>query len=431
MVEISDIKDRDSLEAWLVDQPREVCVWIAARAAMRVLPVWWQAVLTEEWEYDRGVMAVLVLRSLLVSSVSIFQPTADSISGAAADAAGYGGAVAGDDPADPKAVAAADAAEAAADAAGAGSGFGAPAFHTARAAAAADRAAHGFGAWIAARTDAEQAGQLLDALPLWPEAQNPFEKDWSDIKAQFAESPDAADWQFWLDWYDAQLAGRTLLPDPALTWDMLEQIALIDAETWDAGPEVVNPKIREIWEGYKDGSFATGHAADPEPVSDDAKSAMKQRVAVNRDALVVASAGIIDELGAYREHVRGMNHLAPDLRDEVLAFIDEFTGRLSSLIHGLPATGTVVDDDQAGRLVLWLREYRGLLQHKLAYYGSAENMAEATVPTGIILGATGIGAMLGMPVAGSVVGGLIVNQMKPGQAARELTKPSGKETDLP
>ena len=156
---------------------------------------------------------------------------------------------------------------------------------------------------------------------------------------------------------------------------------------------------------------------------------MKQRLAHNRDALVMVSAGVLDQLGTFKENVRGMNHLEPQVRDEVIAFIDEFTGKLSDLIHGLPATGTVVDDDQAIRLVLWLREYRGLLWQKLTYYGSAENMAGVTVPTGIILGATGIGAMLGMPVAGSVVGGLIVNQMKPGQAAKELTTPSSKDGD--
>jgi len=37
----------------------------------------------------------------------------------------------------------------------------------------------------------------------------------------------------------------------ARCWGMLEQIALIDPETWGYGPEVVNPVIREIWELHR------------------------------------------------------------------------------------------------------------------------------------------------------------------------------------
>jgi len=48
MVGSAGIRDRDSLKAWLEGQPRDVAVWIASRAAARVLPLWWNAVLTED-----------------------------------------------------------------------------------------------------------------------------------------------------------------------------------------------------------------------------------------------------------------------------------------------------------------------------------------------------------------------------------------------
>ena len=273
-------------------------------------------------------------------------------------------------------------------------------------------------------------GEYLDALPLWPEGQGPLAERWRAIKWEVDNSEGAEDWRFWIEWYDTLLAGRPMLGDTARTWEMLEQIALIDPETWDKGPEEVNPVIRGIWEGYLGAAYAgADQGVDLESVTDDAKSGIKQRVAVNRDALAVASAGLLDQLGVFRDRARGMNNLEPVAREEILAFIDEFSGRLSALLERLPGPGEMVDDAQAGRLVLWLRQYRGFLRQKLSYYASAENMAEATVPTGIILGATGIGAMLGMPVAGSVVGGLIVNQMKPGQAAKELTKSTGEKGD--
>ena len=425
MVVIADIEDRYSLKAWLKEQPREVAVWIAWRGAARVLPVWWDAVLTEEWAHRRDLTALPVLRSLLISSVAAIGPAEDinaATTGAAAAAHAASTHAAAARATTQAAGRAANAAHAAANAA-------------ARAANAANAAARAAAAgdlvWAAIRLDVEQTagGDIPDALALWPEGKGPLAKEWGLIKSQLSKSSDFAAWEFWIQWYDALLDGRPMLGDAARSWEMLEKIALIDAATWDAGPEVVNPVIREIWEGYQESVSTSGSASDPEPVSEDAKSAMKQRVAANRDALAVATAGLLEDIGAFKARVRGMNHLEPELREQVLAFVDEFTGKLSSLLEGLPGPGERVNDDQAGRLVLWLRDFRGFLGHKLSHYGSAENMAEAAVPTGIILGATGIGSMLGMPLAGSVVGGLIANQMKPGQAARELMKPSANNAD--
>ncbi|WP_372923151.1 hypothetical protein [Roseovarius sp.] len=258
MVEIADINDEDSLKAWLKDQPREVSVWIASRAAARVLPVWWRAVLTEDWARERDLTALPLLRSLLISSVAAVVPT-DEIK-ATAKVAPYSKrffATSLSLPDKIKAttgVANAVASAARAAAANAASAHAAQAAAHAASAHAAQAAAHAATAhavsWVAIRTDAEQAseGRVPDALPLWPEGQNPLEKEWSDIKARVAASANAADWRFWLDWYDALLAGRTMLPDPERTWDMLEEIALIDPATWNAGPETLNPLIREIWE---------------------------------------------------------------------------------------------------------------------------------------------------------------------------------------
>ncbi|WP_296762985.1 hypothetical protein, partial [Sediminimonas sp.] len=85
MVEIADIKDEDSLRAWLEDQSREVSVWIASRAAARLLPVWWDAVL--DWAYEEDLTALPVLRSLLIASVAAVGPADDIRSDAAAAAA--------------------------------------------------------------------------------------------------------------------------------------------------------------------------------------------------------------------------------------------------------------------------------------------------------------------------------------------------------
>jgi hypothetical protein len=433
MVGISDIRDRGSLEAWLRDQPRTVAVSIASRAAARVLPVCWKTMLpTEfthganvtEWGHRSNAHDTLSLRCLLISDVAGRRSTL-GLQAAAAKIKEHG--IIG------KPFSAASSADGAARAAASAVAAEQSARPAALAAFSAARAAdtvHGAtDLWASIRADAQRVanGGIAADLPLWPEGTGPLAAQWRALSRRVADSKGAEDWQFWIEWYDSLLAGRPMLGEAARTWEMLEKIALIDPETWDRGPEAVNPVIREIWEGYRDGGEDAKRASGQEPISDDARSTMKQRVSVNRDALAVASAGLMDQLDAFRENVRGMNHLQPEVRAEVLEFIDDIADKLSGLLQDLPKPGESMDDARADRLVLWLREYRELVRRKLAHYGSAENMAEATVPTGIILGATGIGAMLGMPVAGAVVGGLIVNQMKPGQAAKELTKSQGND----
>ena len=249
MVEIPDIEDRDSLEAWLEEQPREVAVWIASRAAARVLPVWWDAVLTEEWAHKGELTALPVLRSVLISSVAASGPTEDINAAAARPTAAAAYAYDSDAP---RATAAATAAARANDAA---RPTAAPRANDAVAAAAraTDAAADDDLVWAAIRLDVEQTagGGIPDGLALWPKGKGPLAKEWGLIKSQLSKSSDIAAWEFWIEWYDALLDGRPMLGDAARSWEMLEEIALVDAATWDAGPEVVNPVIREIWVLYR------------------------------------------------------------------------------------------------------------------------------------------------------------------------------------
>ena len=71
MTEIADIKDRDSFKAWLeeTNQPRKVCVALAARAASRVLPVVW-AVASKSGQFS----VLPILRATLVAGVAGLAP---------------------------------------------------------------------------------------------------------------------------------------------------------------------------------------------------------------------------------------------------------------------------------------------------------------------------------------------------------------------
>ena len=248
MVEGSDIRDEESLKAWLKGQPREVAVWIAFRAAARVLPVWWDAVLTEDWAHEHDVTALPVLHALHISSITAHL-LHDAILGASASKASAAADFAGETPeAQP-----AHAASHAAYAAGQHTNQAAYATFAVVFAARACANARFAEVWNAVRADAGSiiCHEFPKFRPLWPEGRGPLAKQWDKIKARVGEGPKPEDWQFWIDSYGALLNGRPMLGDAARTREMLEKIALIDPATWDKGPEAVNPVIREIWELHR------------------------------------------------------------------------------------------------------------------------------------------------------------------------------------
>jgi len=259
MSESVDIKDRESLKAWLEDQPREVSVWIAFRAAARVLPLWWDAVLREEWARDLDVTALPVLRITLISVVAATaaQFRYSQTAYAAREAiyreittASHGMRkrpsveIMGLDSAISTVAAVAEVTYTEATAiSGAAS-----ATETST-----EVVEYASAVWTSVRADVEQVALhgIPDAFPLWTDGTWLFSAQWQAIKWQVANSEGSEDWHFWIEWYESLLAGRPMLGDAGRTWEMLEQIALIDPATWDRGPEVVNPVIREIWELHR------------------------------------------------------------------------------------------------------------------------------------------------------------------------------------
>ncbi|MBT8153724.1 hypothetical protein KMP13_07400 [Epibacterium ulvae] len=254
MVEISEIKDTRSLEAWLQDKPSEFATVIAARSALRTLPLFWDWSLSDDARKS-GFTALSVLKCIFAAAVVCRYPgislkhieidvpvilttRGKGINSAAWDAGhAVGSAVR---------LHAGQAANAAYDAVSAVffSKFftGEPGSGSTKA-----RSLAAATIWGNVRSDcsALQRGIELLSSPLWHDENPSFADLWQDLRPKVlsAENWQPGDWRFWVEWYDQMLDPIANPPK----WDLLEQVVTkISSEIWDAGPVYVSEAIVAI-----------------------------------------------------------------------------------------------------------------------------------------------------------------------------------------
>jgi hypothetical protein len=244
-----EFRDRQSLEAWLRTQPREVSVTIAARAALRVLPLWARNSFDKtDWRdlRDFGECTGSLFRATALAQVAARYPfrakklhkdISAGRSAAFRTSTRYY-------PQSRDNEAARAAAEAAAYAARASlSEVGVPG--AAQAAFAADYASRTQAPDIYAATSAdanflrnETSARHLAEQPLWPRGETPawVASSWRLLRDLL---PKDQDWDVWLDWYDARLKGGPVPEAIELVY------ATVPPEKWDEGPAAANAWIKE------------------------------------------------------------------------------------------------------------------------------------------------------------------------------------------
>ncbi len=250
----AEITDQETLEKWLKDQPSDVAVVIAARSALRVLPLLAAEFDAGNHRPDEKIRADLILsvfRAVAVSWFGAVSPNQETEFRIAASDAAFAVDEAKLDAAAPAfsvSSSAAFAAFAASDAADA--------------AFAVDPADAAFIAFTAAADafiwDLVQHDVDLFEKPQPAPAQVAFQALWSeDIPEDIAEHWNAlkkhlldADegWQVWTEWYDARLAGGWTHPklDEKTNSEIETARVLIDKKLWQQGPVAVNAEIRRI-----------------------------------------------------------------------------------------------------------------------------------------------------------------------------------------
>ncbi|MCA8867193.1 MAG: hypothetical protein KDA67_00910 [Rhodobacteraceae bacterium] len=222
MVEIADVKGEDSLKVYLnglpTDRRQPVSVAVASRAALRAAPGWnWYFGNDKTKRSASGYISAL-FRCTLTSAVAPVSTTAEVRQAAAAAA-------------------------------------------TAAAATAAAAAAF----WESVRNDLRFLLQVqnykgLYATRLWAGEQvepSDLHRKWAGLRDVLLQ--DAADWSFWIGFYEAMLHGR------AQNWEMLTEIALLPDEDWRKGPQHMNPLIAEVVGRYEGNRPKTPKPEDLSP----------------------------------------------------------------------------------------------------------------------------------------------------------------------
>ena len=349
-------EDRDALEEWLNTQPREVSIIIAARAAMRVLPL----AATELSAKDAGRFGALISALFpagALARVAAKYPT--RANALAAAAAGASAAASYSTFSPPDSFSTSFCAHAAAYAADTTYVVN-PAHAAALAAASAASAADASAAWAAVSEDATFFGgrggvaQLADMF-LWPDGTPPEVAElWASVKAAL---PQGKDWEVWTHWYDERLAGA---PSRGEAYELV--FATLPREVWDQGPAAANRWIKE-------------HLPPPDPIKLPAIESLPAQISAAAQ-FSEGGAGPIDlardpassdpsEIEDQREHYAEARRKALDLHSLGGNFLgDDLQRRVSRLLEVMP------DDMDALSIVrLWHRA--NSLRERLADHDQA------------------------------------------------------------
>lgn len=145
-------------------------------------------------------------------------------------------------------------------------------------------------------------------------------------------------------------------------------------------------------------------------------------------SIVLVVSGTIERLAEFREVVRTDNSIgatSPEVRDRLLKLLDALSVHFEELLKIIPRMNQDISEEQGAQIVRWTDRYVNAALPKLQEYVSPEALGRTSVPAGLILLCGGIGSLLTgfSPIgfgAGSVVGKMLVGEMKSGAVADQL-----------
>jgi len=242
---VVEFSKRQDVERWLKNKPREIAVIIAARAALRVVPILSESVQQRGDKAGKRELSLIlaVLRATAAAWVAIESPTRTAAAARSASYAAYNY--------DNSVAAAASSSSAVAAYTDEYAARGTAAIVICANASARVADIHGAGvedteliAYTAVSSDAsliDEGVQIstLSHLPLWLKGSPRWARD-SWIRLKNVLRPLDEDWDVWMDWYEARLEGS-----PANEALEIARVLIAD-EIWRQGPKVVNAEIKRL-----------------------------------------------------------------------------------------------------------------------------------------------------------------------------------------
>jgi hypothetical protein len=268
-----ELRSRQDVERFLAHKPREWAEILAARAALRVVPLLapiFSGALRSRKSKPEDIILTLVrgaalpwLAALVPSHGRGLRKTAY----AAANAASASTAATASTASTAAAYAAAASASTAATAYAAATTASTAAAY---AAAADDAALYELVSRDAARLASQGQADSLRAVPLWGgfDAPAPIAAAWAELTAALRQAEGASDWSLvWIDWYEAIRDGRA-------PWGLLREVGeqiMVEAmlwpqEEWDKGALHINRRIAGLIEAARTGQSEEVPDIVPEPI---------------------------------------------------------------------------------------------------------------------------------------------------------------------
>ena len=430
-MKIEDIKDEQTLRAWLNARPEETrqtdAIAIAQRCALRVLPFFGRA-MHEPWATESGVTALSVLRQLLSFAVArkfstpALMAASASAFGAASASASAAASASGLDAVYASAAALAVSAALNASAARTSAAFWAelrldadmlqaaldPAITTIVTAALAFNKTHP-ALWAELRLDAKavQDGGDPAAGPLWsfPPPHRYTRYD-TETRAIWAKDPPGT-WDFWTRWWDGVLSGQQL------DWELQKAVALISDDIWSQGPAAVAEAIRLI-------ERAMQQKPADDPIEDAIAQMSAQAPAViqrfseavteHREDLPPTLDALIGYVGQEIDRLQFRNAPYATSEEEIEAqrqirVLTTIWATLQKLRETIPAEGalTVQGVERAEKLSrLFLRQFKEWPRQ------NADDLVDSTCRAALVGVTAVLLPMIGAPVSVAIGGGVIL-----------------------